>query len=153
MANFLFLLFVLNIILYKPIRKIIKRRNNEISSFQESIDSLEDKALRNSRELEKDMENAMMSALLPQMKQKMLKEEEILLAAKECFGKADTLKEAKICSHNMDEPGDDEGDDLTDWSDKTKKETLGFIDQGLESMACVKKAETMDAIKQCMSQE
>jgi hypothetical protein len=102
---------------------------------------------------EKDMENAMMSALLPQMKQKMLKEEEILLAAKECFGKADTLKEAKICSHNMDEPGDDEGDDLTDWSDKTKKETLGFIDQGLESMACVKKAETMDAIKQCMSQE
>ena len=51
----------------------------------------------------------------------------------------------------MDEGDDDEeDDDLKEWNDKTKKETLAQIDQALAGMACVKKAETMEQMKHCM---
>ena len=109
-----------------------------------------------SKAQEKDMENAMMAALLPRMKQKALAEEKVFLSAKECFGKADTLEEAKVCSDKMDEMSGesaDPEDELAKWDDKTKKETLGFIDQGLKNITCIRKAQTMDVVKKCMSQE
>ena len=105
---------------------------------------------------EKTMEDAMMASMLPMMKQKMLSEEKMMRAAKECFGDADTLKEATVCSDRMDEMSgveSDPEDEIKEWNDETKKETLGFIDQGLAGMECVKKAETMDAVKKCMSEE
>ncbi len=46
----------------------------------------------------------------------------------------------------------DPEDKLTKWDDATKKETLGFIDMGLKSMACVKKANSMQDMRQCMPQ-
>ena len=99
---------------------------------------------------EKAMENAMMTSMLPMMKQNVLSEEKRMQSAKECFSEADTIKEAKTCSRNMDEGDDEEDDDLKEWNDKTKKETLTQIDQALAGMACIKKAETMEQMKGCM---
>lgn len=40
MANFLILLFVLNLVLYRPIRRIIKQRNQVIDDFTTTISSM-----------------------------------------------------------------------------------------------------------------
>ena len=102
---------------------------------------------------EKAMGDAMMASMLPMMKQKMLSQEKMLQFGKKCLTKADTLKEANMCSRKMDEMSGEEDEDFTEWNEKTKKEMLGFIDQGLAGTECVKKAQTMDAVKQCMSEE
>jgi len=44
MVNFLILLFVLNLILFRPIRNIIKERNQIIQNFNTDINSLTDEA-------------------------------------------------------------------------------------------------------------
>jgi F-type H+-transporting ATPase subunit b len=44
MVNFLVLLFVLNLILFRPIRNIIKQRNQIIQNFNSEITSLTDEA-------------------------------------------------------------------------------------------------------------
>jgi F-type H+-transporting ATPase subunit b len=44
MINFLILLFVLNLILFRPIRKIIKERNQIIDEFNTDITSMTDQA-------------------------------------------------------------------------------------------------------------
>jgi F-type H+-transporting ATPase subunit b len=44
MINFLILLFILNLILFRPIRNIIKRRNQIIQDFNSDITSLTDNA-------------------------------------------------------------------------------------------------------------
>ena len=102
---------------------------------------------------EKKMENSMMNAMFPRMKKEMLAESKALEFAKVCLEKADTLKEANACEEKMDsmdsEPGDPE-DKLQKWDAKTKKETLGFIDQTLKNMECAKKANSMQEMKQCM---
>ena len=40
MANFLLLLFLLNLVLYRPIRRIIQKRNQVIDDFTTTIDSM-----------------------------------------------------------------------------------------------------------------
>lgn len=40
MANFLILLFLLNLVLYRPIRRIIQKRNQVIDDFTTTIDSM-----------------------------------------------------------------------------------------------------------------
>ncbi len=102
---------------------------------------------------EKVMGDAMMAAMLPMMKKEMLSQEKMMLFAKKCFSDADTLKEANVCSRKMNEMSGEEDGDMTEWNEKTKKETLGFIDQGLARMECIKKAETGDDAKKCMSEE
>ena len=105
---------------------------------------------------QKKMEESMMNAMWPQMKKKILDEAKALEFAKECFNDADTVKEANTCSHKMDEmngESSDPEDDFTEWNAKTKKETMGFIDQGLKNMECAKKANSMQDMKQCMPQE
>ncbi len=44
MVNFLILLFVLNLILFRPIRKIIRERNQIVDTFNTDISSLTEKA-------------------------------------------------------------------------------------------------------------
>jgi len=44
MVNFLILLFILNLILFRPIRNIIKERNQIIQNFNSDINSLTDEA-------------------------------------------------------------------------------------------------------------
>jgi F-type H+-transporting ATPase subunit b len=50
-ANFLVLLFVLNIIAYRPIRKIIQQRNEEITSFENITEDWTQKAEKSAQEL------------------------------------------------------------------------------------------------------
>ncbi len=64
-ANFLFLLILLNIILYRPIRRILIRRKNEMSSMEEIAQALRSKADNYSEEFEENLSD---------MKKKGLKE-------------------------------------------------------------------------------
>ena len=41
LANFLFLLFILNIILYRPVRRVLGKRKAEIDGLQHSVSELE----------------------------------------------------------------------------------------------------------------
>ena len=44
----------------------------------------------------------------------------------------------------------DPEDELFKWDAQTKKEILGFIWQGLNSIKCVEKANNMQDMQQCM---
>jgi F-type H+-transporting ATPase subunit b len=48
-ANFLLLLFFLNILLYRPIRKILNLRRDETNSLQKIIEDYHDRSERNER--------------------------------------------------------------------------------------------------------
>jgi len=54
-ANFLFLLILLNIILYRPIRSILIRRKKEISSIEEIAQDLRIKADKYSEDFEENL--------------------------------------------------------------------------------------------------
>ena len=41
MANFVFLIWVLNLILYKPIRNVLKQRKEKVTGLEQSIDSFQ----------------------------------------------------------------------------------------------------------------
>ena len=51
-ANFLLLLFLLNIILYRPIRRILGKRSDEMNSFQSMINDFLSKATQCENDLE-----------------------------------------------------------------------------------------------------
>ncbi|MFH1350427.1 MAG: hypothetical protein ABII26_05765 [Pseudomonadota bacterium] len=53
-ANFLFLLFLLNILLYRPIRKILSQRHNEMASLQDMIGGFQSKFSQYKKELESE---------------------------------------------------------------------------------------------------
>jgi len=57
-ANFLFLLFILNIIFYKPIRNILGRRKGEIDSFEKTIKDFQDRLSQATGELDESMAGA-----------------------------------------------------------------------------------------------
>ena len=54
-ANFLVLLFLLNIIVYKPIRKIMSQRQEEMSASEKLIADLLDRYSRLSEQLDQNM--------------------------------------------------------------------------------------------------
>jgi len=58
LANFLILLFILNIILYKPVRRILGKRKAEVDGLQHSVSELDGKANRFAGELEEGMSQA-----------------------------------------------------------------------------------------------
>ncbi len=58
LANFLFLLFILNIILYRPVRQIVGKRKAEIDGLQHSVSELEGNADRFAEELEESKAKA-----------------------------------------------------------------------------------------------
>ena len=51
-ANFLVLLLILNLILFKPIRKILSQREEEMESRQNRIDTFQDRATQNEKDVE-----------------------------------------------------------------------------------------------------
>ena len=57
-ANFLVLLFILNILLFKPIRKILGQRRDEMHSFEEMIEDFQGKSSQYAKELEENMVGA-----------------------------------------------------------------------------------------------
>jgi F-type H+-transporting ATPase subunit b len=57
-VNFLFLLFVLNLIFYRPIRRILGRRSEEVRGLQESIGGFREKSDQYGKDLEESYEGA-----------------------------------------------------------------------------------------------
>ncbi len=103
---------------------------------------------------EEAMKNSMMEAMLPRMKQEILSGEKIMRSGYECLSKADTLKEANKCNDEMNAKSGETDEPFDEWSPKTKKEILSEFDQYLnEIVPCIKKAQTMQTVQQCMPQE
>ena len=57
-ANFLLLLFLLNRILYRPIRRILAERAEQMSTFENTIADLQQKSARDADALEQNMKGA-----------------------------------------------------------------------------------------------
>jgi len=106
-----------------------------------------------SKAQEAEMKNAMMSAMLPEMKKRFLEDEKILIFGQECLSKADTLKEANICNQKANKMSAEEEEDFDEWNPAVKQETLGYITQGLQAMECIKKAQSMNDVQKCMPEE
>jgi F-type H+-transporting ATPase subunit b len=51
-VNFLLLLLILNFILFRPIRRVLARRNEEMNSSQKTIDDFQDQAEKNEKGIE-----------------------------------------------------------------------------------------------------
>jgi len=99
---------------------------------------------------EQTMEEAMMAAMLPQIKQKIAKEEKVMQFGYSCLKQADTLKEANLCNQKANAMGGEPEAPFDEWSPKTKKETLDFLEKFLrETLPCMKKAQTFQALQSC----
>lgn len=57
-ANFLLLLFFLNIFLYRPIRRILSQRHDETSSLKKTIEDYDDRSEQNERGIEEGVVQA-----------------------------------------------------------------------------------------------
>ncbi|MFO7460403.1 MAG: ATP synthase F0 subunit B [Desulfatiglandales bacterium] len=57
-ANFLFLLIILNLILYRPIRDVLRKRRAEMESLEGGIEDLQDQADDLSYDLEENLAGA-----------------------------------------------------------------------------------------------
>ena len=62
MANFLLLIFILNFLLYKPVLKIIEKRNKKIEKSNEEVMSLNETVERNIAEYEEKIRQAKANA-------------------------------------------------------------------------------------------
>ena len=71
MANFLFLIWILNMILYKPIRNVLKQRQQKVSGLEESITACQKDV--------KDKEDAL-TAAIREARAKGMKKKEALVA-------------------------------------------------------------------------
>lgn len=100
-----------------------------------------------------DMIKAMQQSMFPRMKEQFLAQEEILIFGKKCLSKANNLKEANICNQKTNAMGEEQEEDFDEWNPTIKKEILGFIDEGLEMMKCMKDAKDSDDIQKCMPKE
>jgi F-type H+-transporting ATPase subunit b len=65
-GNFLLLIWILNMVLYKPIRKILKERDNKIDGFRKGIGN----AHQSAKEKEKNFNDAMSDARTKGIKEK-----------------------------------------------------------------------------------
>ena len=57
-VNFLVLLFILNLILFRPIRKVLAQREEEMNSRQKTIDGFQDQAEKNEKGIEEGIVKA-----------------------------------------------------------------------------------------------
>jgi F-type H+-transporting ATPase subunit b len=103
LANFLFLLFILNIILYRPVRQILGKRKAEVDGLQRSVSELESNANRFAGDLEEGMAKARKAGYQEKegLKNQGLEEEKKLLkeaasASGERMGQARTEMEQKL---------------------------------------------------------
>ena len=104
----------------------------------------------------KQMEKGAESAVFTMIKKQILDSKKAVEFAKECYENAGSVEEANRCSHKMDEmmgENSDPGNDMKVWNDKTKKETLGYINQSLSRMGCIEKANSMKDMDRCMPKE
>ncbi|CAA6825264.1 MAG: Unknown protein [uncultured Sulfurovum sp.] len=110
---------------------------------------------------EKMMQKAMMNAMggegkmLAMMKKEIFEESsmEEMVFAKECFGTANTLKEANKCVNKGNEMFGGDEELLTSWSKQDKKEMLNDMKEFEKMMPCIQEAQTMDAFQRCMPED
>lgn len=57
-ANFLVLLFVLNIVAYRPVRRIMSERNREMAGLKEGAQTLQEKFARDEKALQENIVSA-----------------------------------------------------------------------------------------------
>ena len=94
-ANFLLLLFILNLIVYRPIRKILGRRGDEVISFQDMIEDFQNRSEKEAKTLQENMAGARSQGFKEKenLKNAGLEEEKVMVqgaisAAEEKIGKA-----------------------------------------------------------------
>ncbi|NCO60763.1 MAG: hypothetical protein COZ70_16010 [Deltaproteobacteria bacterium CG_4_8_14_3_um_filter_51_11] len=69
-ANFLILLFIINALLFKPIRNVLARRNSEISSLEKVVEDFSSKAQQKEKDIEESNSKARKDAFLEREKLK-----------------------------------------------------------------------------------
>ncbi|MBA1420590.1 MAG: hypothetical protein FAF03_06955 [Epsilonproteobacteria bacterium] len=112
-------------------------------------------------EQEQVMQNAMMKAMggeakiVEDMKKDILKDanSEAMKFAKECFGNADTLNEVNACVDEGNAKFHEDEEHYTSWTPSEKKELIDELKQFEASIPCIKAAQTMQAMRQCMPEE
>jgi len=109
--------------------------------------------LKDAKEASKERVHTMPKNLLSQMKAKLLSQESTMVFAKKCLRSANSLKEANICNQKANRMSGESEEDFEEWDKATKKEILGFIDQGLDQIECMKKAKNMGEAQYCIPQE
>ena len=94
-ANFLLLLFILNLIVYRPIRKILGQRGDEVISFQEMIEDFQNRSEKDAKTLQENMAGARSQGFKEKenLKSAGLEEEKVMLqeaisSTEERIGKA-----------------------------------------------------------------
>jgi len=110
---------------------------------------------------EKIMHKAMMNAMGGEEKMLEMAKNDILQAAsqeemsfaKECFGSANTLKEANACVAKGNKMFDDEEEPLESWSSAEKDQMLKEMKQFEKMIPCIKAAQSMDAFQNCIPRE
>jgi len=104
------------------------------------------------------MQKAMMKAMggeqtiLNKMKKEMLDDSQELEFAKSCFGDADTLKEANACVDKGNKVFHDDEEHMTSWTKEEKHTMLSEIATFEKSIPCIKAAQSMQAMRQCLPQ-
>ena len=103
LGNFLFLLFLLNIILFRPIRRIMIRRDEEVDSLQKAIEDYQSRCEQNEKNIEDGMVLARKDGFAEKEKFKGagLEEEKVVLqgansSVEEKLGKAKSEMEMKM---------------------------------------------------------
>ncbi len=102
-GNFLLLLFLLNIVLFRPIRRIMIRRDDELDSLQKSIEDYQGRSEQNEKNIEEGMVLARKDgfAVKEKLKGTGLEEEKLVLqgansSVEEKLGKAKSEMEMKM---------------------------------------------------------
>ena len=126
-ANFLLLLLLLNIILYRPIRRILTKRNEETNSLQKMIEDFHDRSERNENSIEDGMVLARKEGLTEKegFKGEGLEEEKGILqkassSVEEKIGQAKEEMEAKMADVRKSLEGQ-----IADFSKELAEKILG----------------------------
>jgi len=110
-------------------------------------------------EQEKIMEDAMMKAMdsngkmAAKMKKKMLENVIQIEFAQKCFGSANTLSEVNKCVDKGNKMFNDDREHYESWTSKDKQEELQEIEDFKKAIPCIKAAQTMIGIKQCLPKD
>ena len=103
-----------------------------------------------SPQAQQKLQNTMIDAMMPQMKQQILSQEKTLMFLKRCLTDANILVAAQQCVHKADEMMGESSEPLEKWDVRTKEETLQEIDRALDGAACARQAKTPQAMQHCM---
>lgn len=100
------------------------------------------------------MQEASMNAMggIEKMKSEILNEADpkMMRFAKECFGNADTLKEANICVDKGNQMFHEDEEHMTSWTKADKNEMIDEMAKFEKALPCIKAAQTMRTLRGCM---